>query len=315
VRITVATTIAEVERLRPLWQRLQRQSRATIFQDFDWNLLALRIFPEETPYFVAVEVESSAAIIPAVVREGEIRLAGGPLFDYRDPLCAGDEAAFTLALEKVADLGLPWNIRGILEQHSRWSATPVQPWTAAPYVSARDISAEAFVEKHTRARRSLRRLSEQEASVTTVTGTPELVAQLYREKAKEPGGHGENIFRDPRCCQFMQNVVSLPNTRCEVFLMEAGGKPIAALITFREREVRRFYTTWMDQQWSTHSPGVALLYYATCETLAAGIDCDYMTGEQSYKMRFATGCVPLYKLECSSAEFRASFPAEELKAA
>jgi CelD/BcsL family acetyltransferase involved in cellulose biosynthesis len=317
VRVTVAATITEVERLRPLWRQLQTQSRSTIFQDFDWNLLALRTFVEEKPYFVAAELATSAAIVPAVIRESAIRLAGGPLFDYRDALCAGDDTAFNAALEKVAELEMSWNIHGIRYAQGTppWSAAPVQPWTAAPYVSARDISAETFAEKHTRARRSLRRLSEQGASVRTVAGTPELIEQLYREKAKEPAGHGENIFRDPRCVEFMRDVVGLPNTRCEVFLIEAAGNPIAALITFSEREVRRFYTTWMDQQWSKHSPGVALLYHATWETLAAGLDCDYMTGEQPYKTRFATGSVPLYKLECSSAELRASFVPEELKAA
>jgi CelD/BcsL family acetyltransferase involved in cellulose biosynthesis len=316
VRITVATSIAEVEKLRPLWQRLQTQSCSTIFQDFEWNLRALRTFVEEKPYFVAAELKSSAAIIPAVIADGAIRLAGGPLFDYRDALCFGDESPCNAAFETVAELEMPWNVYGIRRrQSSHWSAAPLQPWTAAPYVSARDVSAEAFAEKHTRARRSLRRLSEQGASVIMVAGTPDLLERLYREKAKEPGGHGENVFRDPRCVEFMRSVASLPSTGCEVFLMEAAGTPIAALITFRERTVRRFYSTWMDQAWSKYSPGVALLYHATCVSLAAGLDCDYMTGEQSYKMRFATGSVHLYKLECSSAELRASFAAQELRAA
>jgi CelD/BcsL family acetyltransferase involved in cellulose biosynthesis len=317
VRVSVATTFVEVERLRPLWRDLERGTGSSIFQDFDWNLLALRTFSEEKPYFVAAESESSSAIIPAVVRDRELRLAGGMLFDYRDALRGGDESAFTATLERVAELGFPLNIHGIrcAQRTSPWLATPAQPWTSAPFVSIKDISADAFAENHTHARRSLRRLFDSGASVRTVPGTPELIEHLYCEKAKEPAAYGENVFRDPRCVEFMRNVISLPQTRCDVFLMEIAGNPIAALITFREREVRRFYTTWMDQRWSKHSPGVALLYQATYETLTAGFDCDYMTGEQPYKMRFATGTVALHKLECSAAELRASLAAQELRAA
>jgi CelD/BcsL family acetyltransferase involved in cellulose biosynthesis len=70
---------------------------------------------------------------------------------------------------------------------------------------------------------------------------------------------------------------------------------VAALVTFQDGKVRRFYTTWFDPQWSRHSPGVALLFEATRLSLAEGLTCDYMTGEQDYKLRLATGAVPLYR--------------------
>jgi CelD/BcsL family acetyltransferase involved in cellulose biosynthesis len=308
--------MSEVERLRPLWEEIQKRTPATIFQDFDWNLLALQMFSEEKPFFVAAESQSSVTIIPAVIRENQVRFAGGSLFDYRDVICAGGDTALSAAFETLVDTDLSWSIHGVRNvMLSYWSRLAVEPWTAAPFVSPKDISPDAFAEKHTRARRSLRRLADLGASIRMVIGRAELVEQLYREKANEPAAYLENVFRDPRCIEFMRNVVSLPQTHCDIFLMEAAGSPIAALVTFRDGDVRRFYTTWMDQRWSKHSPGIALLYHATCETLAAGLDCDYMTGEQPYKMRFATGSVPLYKLECSAAELGAHFAREELKAA
>ena len=316
MRVTVATGISEVERLRPLGEELQKQMGATIFQNFDWNLLALRVFLEEKPYFVAVEGGSSAAIVPAVIRDDEIHLAGGPLFDYRDPLCVGNSAACTDALERIAELGLPWKVYGIRSTTlSRWPGAPIQPWTSAPFVSLRDISAEAFAKKHTRSRRSLHRLADLGASVRSLRATAELLEWIYREKAKEPSDYGQNIFRDPRCVDFMRSSATLFETRCEVFLLEISQAPIAALVTFIDNNVRRFYTTWMDQRWSKHSPGIALLYEATRQTLAAGLDCDYMTGEQTYKMRFATGSMPLHKLECSASEVVPWRETEEAKAA
>lgn len=311
MRVTVATTIAEVESLRRLWEKLQLGASGSIFQTFEWNVLALRTFQDEKPHFVAAESQSSAAIVPAVIRGNQIRLAGGPLFDYREALSAGGDSALRLALKTIADTNLGWSIHGIRSAGGlHWSELPLQPWTAAPFVSRNDISAEAFAEKHSRARRSLRRLVDLGASVRTVPGTPDLVQHLYGEKSKEPAGCGQNVFQDPRCLDFMRNVVSLQGTKCDAFLMEIAENLIAALVTFRDREVRRFYTTWMNPRWSKHSPGIALLYHATCETLAAGLDCDYMTGEQPYKMRFATGTVPLYKLETGSSELRASLHRE-----
>ena len=155
----------------------------------------------------------------------------------------------------------------------------------------------------------MRRLSDLGASVSAVKATPELIEQLYREKAKEPAAYGQNVFQDPRCLDFMRSVVALPQTECDVFLMEIAEDQIAALVTFREREVRRFYTTWMNQDWSKHSPGIALLYHATCETLAAGLDSDYMTGEQPYKMRVAQSAQELFNVKTTAAELRELFPA------
>jgi len=299
VRISIATSLAEVQGLRPLWTRLQERSGASIFQHFDWNLLALQTFPEEKPYFVAVEAGSSAAIIPAVMRNDEIRLSGGPLFDYRDAICVGDDTASTLAMEMADELGLPWNVFG-LTSSARWGIT--QSWSAAPHVSLRDISAEAFTEQHARARRSLRRLADLGARVRALPGTAELIQRIYCAKAKEPSAWGQNVFRDPRCIEFMRNAVTFPQTRCEIFLMEDASDPIAALVTFIDGRIRRFYTTWMNERWAKHSPGIALLYEATCQTLAAGLDCDYMTGEQPYKLRFATGSAPLYKLQGTASD-------------
>ncbi len=41
------------------------------------------------------------------------------------------------------------------------------------------------------------------------------------------------------------------------------------------------------------------------ESLAAGLDCDYMTGEQPYKMRLATNSVPLYNVRATAEELAA----------
>ena len=66
MRIRVATGIGEIEALRPWWKEALQSGTSTMFQDFDWNLLALMTFSEEKPYFVLAESDSSIAILPAV---------------------------------------------------------------------------------------------------------------------------------------------------------------------------------------------------------------------------------------------------------
>ena len=304
----MARSIGEVEALRPLWEEGVRAGTATIFQNLDWNLLALRTFRDERACFVACESDSSLAILPTVVRNGALGLTGGPLFDYRDAVCAGNSSAFHAALETVARWNLPFSVAGVLERTAgtRWPALATQHWTAAPFVSAKDMSAESFALEHARGRRALRRLCEMGATVRKIGATPELMDELYREKAKEPSVHGTNVFRDDRCIKFMAAVVAVPSTRCEVFLLEIGSDRLAALVTFIDGHVRRFYTTWMNPAWGKHSPGIALLFEATRQTLEDGLDCDYMTGEQPYKLRFATGSEPLCKIEATAEQLAES---------
>ena len=307
MRVTIARSVAEVEKLRPLWERALHASPATIFQDFDWNLLALETFPDQAPRFVAVETDSSVAVLPLIIQDDALTLAGSPLFDYRDAVCSGDPSALEAALESAASFGLSLSITGVRGRKAaaRWSLLSPQGWSAAPSVSRQLISPEMFAAKHARSRRALRRLSDLGAQVRKVRATADFVERIYREKAKEPAGWGTNVFRDERCIEFMRAVVAVPNTRCELFSLEVGNQPIAALVTFVDRGVRRFYTTWMDAGWSQHSPGIALLFEATRLTLEEGLDCDYMTGEQPYKLRFATGSESLYQIEASVGQLSA----------
>jgi CelD/BcsL family acetyltransferase involved in cellulose biosynthesis len=63
--------------------------------------------------------------------------------------------------------------------------------------------------------------------------------------------------------------------------------------------VRRFYTCLFSADHAKLSPALTLIHEVTRESLDAGLDCDYMTGEQGYKLRLATSSVPLYRLRAT----------------
>ena len=95
----------------------------------------------------------------------------------------------------------------------------------------------------------------------------------------------------------MCNIIEIMGTDCRVWSYEDNAGPIAALITFRHKNTRHFYTTWYDAEFGELSPGQALLFEASAQTVSEGLEADFMTGEFLYKNRLATDTVPLYRVE------------------
>jgi CelD/BcsL family acetyltransferase involved in cellulose biosynthesis len=131
-----------------------------------------------------------------------------------------------------------------------------------------------------------------------------MLRQLYELKAESGCAKQENLFRDESRREFLITAAQSAAPPAELFRLVRGEEWIAALLTFRDGAVRRFYTTWFNPTWRKHSPGVALLYEATRLSLADGLECDYMTGEQPFKLRFATGANLLYRLAVSANQAR-----------
>ncbi|HWG88533.1 MAG TPA: hypothetical protein VN679_12185, partial [Candidatus Acidoferrales bacterium] len=95
LQLQILRSAQEIARLRPIWERLGREHH-TIFQEFDWNLLAARMFAgRETPHVIYAHASFGEAIIPGVLRQAngiaELGLLGEELFDYRNFIFAGDE--------------------------------------------------------------------------------------------------------------------------------------------------------------------------------------------------------------------------------
>ena len=70
-------------------------------------------------------------------------------------------------------------------------------------------------------------------------------------------------------------------------------------MTFRHGGVRHFYTIHHDPRWERLSPGQVMIFDVTRESLAEGLDVDFMTGEYAYKNRLATAMVPLFRVAAS----------------
>ena len=308
LRTIIATSANDFHRLQPAWEHLQRSGGATIFQSFSWNWLAAGFFADrEQPYVVLAESDSGMAIIPAAIspRNQEVTFLGEALFDYRDLLAAGDGGVVRAAWSAIAKLGLPVRIcglRGETVAHA-WNSFHPQFFCNAPAIAAGQISADDFTDRHRRLGWRSRRLLRQGAVLRRYSGmSSDLVRWIYKQKARQFAGDANNLFSDRARTEFMVCMARLQPEACDIFTVEAEGRTVAALVTLLEERTRRFYTVYHDAKWGHHSPGTVLLYEVTRRTLAEGLGCDYMTGEQPFKQRLATCAVPLFRAHASAAE-------------
>jgi CelD/BcsL family acetyltransferase involved in cellulose biosynthesis len=307
LQVQVAKNVHEMDPLRTVWERLCESGQTTIFQNFEFNRLAAEIFlRREAPYVVYVRASYGEAIVPAVLCEREgvqcIRLLGEELFDYRKFLHAGDEEVLRSAVVALSELDRPLEITALRQSDARLlpSELPLSPFTSAPGIRRRQLSPEIFAQMHLRLARNLRRMRKFGFEVRSYNGeNSELLRAIYEEKAAQDAS---SLFRDPLRVHFMVRAGANQPQRVQIFTLESAGRLGAALVTLLDPGVRRFYTCWFTPELSKHSPALSLIYEVTRQSLDAGMDCDYMTGEQPYKLRLATNAVQLVQLHATAEQ-------------
>lgn len=308
IKLTIFRSAAELEKLRPLWERLCRATPVTIFQQFELNRLAAELFASrEQPFVVSAEASYGAAIVPASIRQsdGTIRLLGEELFDYRGFLQEGDDEVLRSALASLAGLRKPLTVVAVRLQETNHvpEELSLENFCGAPMIRVTALPEAEFSGKHLRLARNLRRLQRLGYELRRHDGNqPGLMAHIYQSKAEQDS---ESLFHDPLRVQYIGRAAQLLPEYFDIFTLECGSDIAAALVTLRDGQVRRFYTGWFAPEMGKHSPCLSLIYEATRQSLAEGLDCDYMTGEQPYKLRLATESVPLRKLFASAEQLAA----------
>ena len=314
-RITICRSAEEMFRIHPLWESLCADGRYTVFQTFELNLLAATRFAErEEPYVVCAESERGAAVIPAALRrsDGTIRLLGEELFDYRTFLHRGDDEVLRAALGALCELGRPLEVVA-MRQGDRslvLDELELHPFAAAPGVSLLQVSVEEFAAGHGRLARNLRRMERLGFELRRYDGAnPHLLRSIYAAKAEQSAS---SLFHDPSRIEFLVSAAGLMPDVFEIFTLERDEMMAATVVTLRDSGWRRFYTGWFAAEYQKHSPALALIFEITRQSLAQGLDCDYMTGEHPYKLRLATTSVPLYRGQATAEQLATVGRAREL---
>lgn len=306
-RLKVARSAAEIEDLRFAWESLHSPG-LSMFQSYRWNRLAAQAFAaREQPYFVFCENDCGVAMIPSVIdiHSKTISLAGERLFDYRDYLSVGDNTPLLCAWQHLAELNLPLSITAINRLNGEWNRLPKTYFCGAPKVESRVMCAADFAKQHSRAFSRLRKLQRMGVRLSQYAGDSGIVRQIYERRAGQV--EQNELFRDPQRIEFMVEICRASGRRCEVFALEHGSDLVAGLITFLDRDFRRFYTTSYHRAWARYSPGVTLMFEVARLSLEQGLNVDLMTGEQPYKLRMASGSQKLFQVNATAAELRRAF--------
>jgi CelD/BcsL family acetyltransferase involved in cellulose biosynthesis len=300
----------ELERLKSRWKWLEKQRGYSLFQSYELNRAAAGWFAaREAPHVIVAESDAGIAIIPAVRREREVGLIGETLFDYRDVLSAGDPSMLGCAWQELARLGLPLEVTALRGEQAleRWQSLQPAEFCNAPTTRRCDMTAEEFVAAHRKAAKASRRLAREGVRLVRREnggcgdGVRQIVEWLYRRKS-EWSGRSENLFLDKLRQEFMIYILCNDVCNSTIWSYEyENGDVVAALMTLRQEQFRHFYTIHHDQRWERFSPGQVMIFDVTRETLAEGLDVDFMTGEYAYKNRLATAMVPLYRVAASAA--------------
>lgn len=305
LKVECLTSAHELDRLRSRWQELEAQGEYTLFQGYEINRRAAEWFAgRESPYVIVAESDSGMAIIPAVKRERELGLIGETLFDYRDVLSAGDDRALEAAWQELARLGLPLEVtalRGAARQ--RWENLEPLEFCNAPTTRRCDLSSHEFVAAHHKAAKASRRLGREGLRLMRRDSELDRLAEWVYRRKTEWSGVSENLFRDRERQDFMLTIMKTDAINSTIWSYEMnGGEIAAALVTLDHGQRRHFYTIHHDAQWERFSPGQVMIFDVTRETLAEGMDVDFMTGEYPYKNRLATALVPLYRVKATAQQ-------------
>lgn len=296
----------ELDQLRSRWKWLETQGDCTFFQSYELNRMAAEWFSaRESPNVVVAESDAGIAIIPAVRRERELGLIGETLFDYRDVLSAGDPTLLECAWRELARLGIPLQVTALRghQAQARWQQLQPTEFCNAPTTRRRDLSAAEFVRAHPKAAKASRRLAREGLRLVRRERELRPIAEwLYRRKAQW-SGKSENLFWDRHRQDLMLHIVCSGVFDCTVWSYETReGDVAAALASFRHGQSRHFYTIHHDARWKRFSPGQVMIFDVTRESLAEGLDVDFMTGEYSYKNRLATAMMPLFQVAATASQ-------------
>lgn len=313
LKLETMRSAQELDRLRSRWTWLEKQCNPTLFQSYELNRRAAHWFASrETPQVMVAESDSGMAIIPAVRRERELGLIGETLFDYRDVLSAGEPGMLERAWHELARTGVPLEVTALrgLAARERWQSLRPAEFCNAPATRRFDLTAKEFVAAHHKSAKASRRLARAGLRLVRREKRLQPIAEwIYRRKA-EWSGKSQNLFADRLRQNFMLHIVCNGVVDCTVWSYETvDGDIAAALVTFRHGGIRHFYTIHHDSRWERFSPGQVMIFDVTRESLAEGLDVDFMTGEYDYKNRLATAMVPLFRVT-ASAEQMASWRCE-----
>ena len=322
------TTLPDIERLLPDWQRLAAEDKTeSFFRSPAWYLSWIRhIRPDTKPFVLAVRHDDKVvAIAPFCLRRQHgclrvLSLAGSDVVcgEYLDFVALPEfrtEAMRCIWTTLLSDRSC-WDMMSLNAVRSggdlHWEAqnraldnglmirseAQVCPFIQLP------PTFEEYLGRLSRKRRkhfvrAMRAFKEKGIEIKTYPAPHELGAAIDRlidlhtlrwKALGKPGTLGGPGFRE-----FLKNLAEMQTKAGSfcVYILEAKGVAKAALLNFHFGSSALQFQNGFDPHWelAQHSPGTVLILYAIRQAIEAGLGCyDFLRGAEDYKFQFATRC-------------------------
>lgn len=292
--------------LAQAWQRCYQASpRPTPFQSWPFVRHWLDIFGSELePRFYFHP--ASPLLLPLIVWRGELRFAGHGLFDYLDLVGSPNPA---LELEAASLLARPAaravHIRGVPASSAYghfWRALDrfARPFSAAPLRPAGPAAAVGSTGLRARWRRAGLELR----AWTEPSARGEALEWLLRHKAAALAARGIANVLGAAEARWLRAMVEHEPATAELWSLVRGSATVSVLLAWTTPCARFAYTIAYERQAASLSPGMLLLYAVVCRSMDERRDFNFLTGEQAFKLRLATGRDPLmcYQRQPAKAE-------------
>ena len=350
IQVRVATTLSELRELEPEWNRLwARCPQLTIFQSPDWLIPWVEVCAPWRLWVLKARRENTlVGLAPLFIygTEGD-RIAaplGAGITDYLDVLIDPDVPQALDALiqflwahaSEWTELHFP-DVPGnsLLLQHNFPGEFDLQD-------SDRDSSRQRECDrqlnicefcpqlnlpasidelktvvpaKQLRNLRAARRQLEGQVELATPATLDELLTTLFRLHEKRWQLEGEaGMSSEPRVQELHRQVAPrlLDRGVLRLFGLRHGGKLIACLMAFFERDVARLYMQGYDPEYARGSPGAQLVGAALEQAIIEKRrTIDFMRGRERYKYYWGSRDVPTFQLRVDSRRhMRAGMPEE-----
>ncbi len=284
--------------LEGVWRAATAAGSGSVFQEYAFARHWAKVFAPEAE--IAVWTSRHAPLVlPLAIRDGRLGLIGEGLFDYLDLIGGAAPEVERDAAE--AALGLGWRasrFTGVPEgsRHDafwRALAAEAHPYSAAPVRAA----GGSWGREHAR---TARRWAAAKVALARAHGAGErlrLLAWLLDHKARELAARGQTNVLGRLEQAWLTAMVEQEPELAELWALRRDGETLAALLCWRGAQVRYAYTISYAPEAAALSPGVLALYGVLRHTMHEGRSFNFLTGEQEFKLRFATHREPLLRYE------------------
>ena len=275
------------------WEAAAGRAPGSVFQ----TLIFARCWAEVFAQNVDVQVWTDGQlIIPLAFRGGTLIPLGEGLFDYVDLI--GDAGCPEAAQRRAADwiAGRAWSSLQITGVRSGSPFAPFwrhlggggEAFTAAPRRRPTDPDVEAE-HRHAAARwRRAQRLGVRLERLTQPAEKQLLLHWMLEHKARRLAAACQtNVLGEPEQ-RWLERMLDSAPALAELWCLRLRDRLMSGLLCWRFNATRYAYMISYDPELAPLSPGILLLFAVVRLTMRAGLNFDFLTGEQAFKQRFAT---------------------------